>query len=183
MVPDARVSSSPSFLRALPAKLESTRTRAESLGGTSTTHSPAAAKLPARCRPRPPALSTAQLRSGNRFAQRLSDLRPARFCGKLARSTNSPTSSTAATATPTLCGDRPRSRPSHERRHLRFSRILATTIGVREGHSDFERCSHTSFESLRTPRSPAGHKPRISQPILRATGSSRATPVTGALEA
>jgi hypothetical protein len=37
-----------SFLRALPAKLESTRTRAESLGGTSTTGSPAAASLTAR---------------------------------------------------------------------------------------------------------------------------------------
>jgi hypothetical protein len=44
--------SRPSFLRALPAKLESTRTRAESLGGTSTTDSPAAANLPARCLPR-----------------------------------------------------------------------------------------------------------------------------------
>ena len=37
--------------------------------------------------------------------------------------------------------------------------------------------AHTSFESLRTPRSPAGRKPRTSQPILRATGSSRAIPV------
>ena len=63
----ARASSS-SFLRALP--VESTRTRAESLGGTSTTDSPAAANLPARCRPRPPAFSTAQRRLGNRFAQR-----------------------------------------------------------------------------------------------------------------
>jgi hypothetical protein len=44
--------SSPSFLRALP--LESTRTRAESLGGTSTTDSPAADNLPARCLPRGP---------------------------------------------------------------------------------------------------------------------------------
>jgi hypothetical protein len=44
--------SSPSFLRALPAKLESTRTRAESLGGTSTTDSPAADNLTARCLPR-----------------------------------------------------------------------------------------------------------------------------------
>jgi hypothetical protein len=49
--------SSLSFLRALP--VESTRTLAESLGGTSTTHSPAAASLTARCRPRPPAFSTA----------------------------------------------------------------------------------------------------------------------------
>jgi hypothetical protein len=53
-------------LRVLP--IESTRTRAESLGGTSTTDSPAAANLPAMCRPRPPAFSTAQRRSGNRFA-------------------------------------------------------------------------------------------------------------------
>jgi hypothetical protein len=51
--------SRPSFLRALPAKLESTRTRAESFGGTSTTDSPEPANLPARCRPRPPAFSTA----------------------------------------------------------------------------------------------------------------------------
>src|SRR5215203_1484008 len=52
----------------------------------------------------------------------------------------------------------------HERTHLRFGRILATTIGVRRGHSDFGRCSHTSFESLRAPRAPAGRKPRTSQP-------------------
>ena len=51
--------STPSFLRALPAKLESTRTRAESFGGTSTTDSPAAANFPARCRPMPRAFSTA----------------------------------------------------------------------------------------------------------------------------
>ena len=76
--------SSPSFLRALPAKLESTRTRAESLGGTSTTDSPAAANLPARYRPRPPEFSSAQRRSGNRFAQRSRALKPARFCGKRA---------------------------------------------------------------------------------------------------
>jgi hypothetical protein len=58
--------SSLSFLRALP--VESTRTRAESLGGTSTTDSPAAANLWARCLPRPPAFSTAQRRSPNRLA-------------------------------------------------------------------------------------------------------------------
>jgi hypothetical protein len=44
--------------------------RAARLGGTSTTDSPAAANLPARCRPRPPAFSTAQRRSPKRFAQR-----------------------------------------------------------------------------------------------------------------
>jgi hypothetical protein len=38
---------------------ESTRTLAESLGGTSTTDSPEPASLPARCRPRPPAFSSA----------------------------------------------------------------------------------------------------------------------------
>jgi len=42
--------STPSFLRALP--VESTRTLAESLGGTFTTDSPEAASLPARCLPR-----------------------------------------------------------------------------------------------------------------------------------
>jgi hypothetical protein len=42
--------SRPSFLRELP--VDSTRTFAESLGGTSTTDSPAAANLPARYRPR-----------------------------------------------------------------------------------------------------------------------------------
>ena len=51
--------SSPSFFLALPAKLESTLTFAESLGGTSTTHSPAATNLPARCLPRPRAFSVA----------------------------------------------------------------------------------------------------------------------------
>jgi hypothetical protein len=45
----ARASRS-SFLRELP--VESTRTRAESFGGTSTTNSPEAANLPARCLPR-----------------------------------------------------------------------------------------------------------------------------------
>jgi hypothetical protein len=51
--------SSPSFFLALPAKLESTLTLAESLGGTSTTHSPAATSLPAKCLPRPRAFSIA----------------------------------------------------------------------------------------------------------------------------
>jgi hypothetical protein len=58
--------SSLSFLRALP--LESTRTRVESLGGTSTTDSPEAANLWAKYLPKPPAFSTVQRRSGNRFA-------------------------------------------------------------------------------------------------------------------
>ena len=140
--------SSPSFLRALP--LESSRTLAESLGGTSTTDSPAAANLPARCRPRPPAFSTAQRRSGNRFAQRSRALKPARFCRKLARSRSSPlASSTAATATDALWGSTP----------IKTFMSARTSVSVeplplaRVGHSDFGPCSHTSFESLRTPRS------------------------------
>ena len=39
-------------LASVASEAESTRTRAESLGGTSTTDSPAAANLPARCLPR-----------------------------------------------------------------------------------------------------------------------------------
>ena len=97
--------SSPSFFLALP--LESTLTFAESLGGTSTTASPVAANLPARCLPRPRAFSIAQRRSGNRFAQRSRSLRPARSCAKVADSTNSPTSSTTATATDALWGSTP----------------------------------------------------------------------------
>jgi transposase InsO family protein len=61
--------SSPSFLRALPAKLESTLTRAENLGGTSTTDSSVTANLTARCRPRPPAFSTAQRRRHPSFVR------------------------------------------------------------------------------------------------------------------
>jgi hypothetical protein len=98
--------SSPSFLRALP--VESTRTRAESLGGTSTTDSPAAANLWAKCLPRPPAFSTAQRRSGNRFAQRSRALKPPRLCGKLAHSTSSPTTpSTTARTMDALWGSTP----------------------------------------------------------------------------
>jgi hypothetical protein len=68
-------------------------------------------------------------------------------------------SSRAATANATLCGDRPRSQDRHERAYLRFGRTFA--IVSREGHSDyFGPCYHTSFESLRTPRAPAGGKPR-----------------------
>src|SRR5215218_1895284 len=137
--------STPSFLRALP--LESTLTLAESLGGTSTTDSPAAANLPARCRPRPPAFSTAQRRSANLLAQRSRDLRPARFCGKLARSRNSPVaSSTAATATEPLWGSTP------------IKTFMSAHTSVSVGPSPSSRakdiptsglCSHTSFESLR----------------------------------
>jgi hypothetical protein len=61
--------------------------------------------------------------------------------------------------------------------------VVPLLLLAREGHSDFGPCSHTSFESLRTPRSPAGRKPRTSQPIIWATGNSRAIPKTGALKA
>src|SRR5215216_104965 len=68
----------------------------------------------------------------------------------------------------------------HARTHLRFRSYLSAIIGVREGHADFGPCSHTSFESLRPPRSPAGRKPRTSQPPLHiwAAGTSRAIPKT-----
>src|SRR5215213_10111920 len=125
--------SSPSFLRAFP--VDSTRTLAESLGGTSTTDSPAAVNLPARHRPRPPAFSSAQRRSGNRLAQRSRALKPVRFCGKLARSRSSPlASSIAATATDALWGSTPIS--TFMRAYLRFGRT-SVTIVARVGHSDF----------------------------------------------
>src|SRR5215204_4356743 len=124
--------SSPSFLRALP--VESTRTRAESLGGTSTTDSPAAVSLAARCRPSSPEFSMAQLRSGNRFAQRSRYLKPVRSCGELARSRSSP----LASATDALWGSTPMS--TFMRAHLRFGRTSA--IDAREGHSDFVPCTY-----------------------------------------
>jgi hypothetical protein len=128
--------SSPSFLRALP--LESSRTLAESLGGTSTTDSPAAANLCARCLPRPPAFSTAQRRSGNLLAQRLRALKPVRSCGKLARSRSSPpASSTAATATDALWG----STPIKTFMSARTSVSAESLPLAREGHSDFGPCS------------------------------------------
>jgi hypothetical protein len=95
--------STPSFLRALPAKLESTRTRAEteSLGGTSTTHSPEAASLSARSLPRARRQSP-PLRAALGEPSRPSFEGPqafSRFCRKLARSRSSlVASSIAATA-------------------------------------------------------------------------------------
>ncbi len=69
-----------------------------------------------------------------------------RFCGKLARSRSSPVaSSTAATANEALWGSTPIKTCMSA--HLRFGGTFA--IVSREGHSDFGRCSQTSFESLR----------------------------------
>jgi hypothetical protein len=74
---------------------------------------------------------------------------PARSCGKEARLSSSPVaSSTAATANDTLWGSTPIR--TFMGAHLRFAPTSA--CGVREGHSDFGLCSHTSFESLRLPR-------------------------------
>ena len=56
-------------------------------------------------------------------------------------------SSSAATAIDALWGSTPIS--TFMGAHLRFDRTSA--CGVRGGHSDFGFCSHTSFESLRTP--------------------------------
>jgi hypothetical protein len=86
-------------------------------------------------------------------------------------------SSSAATANDALWGSTPMST------FMRTSVSVGPLPSSRGGHSDFGRCSHTSFESLRTPRAPEGRKPRTSQPVLRAAGSSRAIPKTGALEA
>jgi len=67
--------------------------------------------------------------------------------------------------------------------HLRFGQTSA--CGFCEGHSDFGLCSHTSFESLRSPRVPAGRKPRTSQPnSLMGDRKFASDPcVTGTLEA
>jgi hypothetical protein len=168
--------SSPSFLRALPAKLESTRTRAESLGGTSTTDSPAAANLPTRCLPRghrrSPSPNDARGTASPSVlegSQAGAALREGRTLDELATSFVD-----HGDGDRRLVGIDP-DQDLHERTHLRFGRTSA--CGVREGHSDFGLCFHTSFESLRPPRAPAGRKPRTSQPVLRATGSSRAIPV------
>jgi hypothetical protein len=143
--------SSPSFFLALPAKLERTRTLAESLGGTSTTDSPAATNLPARCLPRPRAFSMAQRRLGHLLAQRSRDLRPARSCGNAAHSSSSPlASSIAATANDVLWGSTP----------IRTSMSARTSVSVGPlplaCAKDIPTTScgaHTSFEPLRPPRS------------------------------
>jgi hypothetical protein len=63
-----------------------------------------------------------------------------------------------------LVGIDPDEHSPHARTHLRSGQISA--IGLwREGHSDFEPFSHTSFESLCTPRTPVGRRPRTSQPF------------------
>jgi hypothetical protein len=99
-----------------------------------------------------------------------------RFCGKLAHSMSSPTSPTAARATDALWESTPINTFMRARTSVPVGSL--PLIGVREGHSDFGPCSHTSFESLRTPRSPAGRKPRASQPFLGATGRRwRAIPI------
>ena len=71
----------------------------------------------------------------------------------------------------------------HARMHLRFGR--ASAIGAREGHSGFGPCSHTSFESLRTPRSLRRDASREHKPTHLTGGRKLASDpcVTGALEA
>src|SRR3954465_11007982 len=103
--------SSPSFFLALP--LESTRTLAESFGGTSTTDSPEPANLTARCRPRPPAFFTAQRCSGNLLAQRLRDLRPSLGpAGRRHARAARPWLRLPPLRLTTPCGDRPLLAPS-----------------------------------------------------------------------
>jgi hypothetical protein len=114
--------------------------------------------------PRPPAFSTAQRRSGNRLAQRSSDLKPERSCGKLARSRRSlVASSTAATATDALWGSTPISTFSCARTSVSVGPSPPST---RAKDIPSSCRAHTSFESLRTPFSTAGRKPRTSQPTL-----------------
>ena len=67
------------------------------------------------------------------------------------------------------------------RAYLRFGRTSA--IVAREGHSDFGWCSHTSFESLRTPGTGGTQAENKPTHLSWATGSSRAIPKTGTLEA
>jgi hypothetical protein len=101
----AKVASSSSFLRPWP--MESTLTRAESLGGTSTTSSPPEASLWARVLPRPLAPSMAHRRLGKRAAHRSKARKPLRSAGNSVRSSSSPSSSSAATALVALCGSTP----------------------------------------------------------------------------
>jgi hypothetical protein len=102
-------------------------------------------------------------RSRKRFAQRSSDLRPARSCGKAARSRSSPVaSSIAATANDALWGSTP-IKTSIMRAYLRFGRTCVPSACT-EDIPTSSPCSHTSFEPLRVPFSTAGREPRTSQP-------------------
>jgi hypothetical protein len=77
-------------------------------------------------------------------------LKPARFCGKLAHSMSSPTSSTAARAMDALWGSTPIN--TFVRTHLRSGRIsLPLAFGGKDTPTLWAVLSHTSFESLRTP--------------------------------
>ena len=155
--------SSPSFLRALPRR-EHPHPRRKL--GRHVHHRLARGSQPPR---QVPTQTTGVLhrlgrRSGKRFAQRSRDLKPARSCGKEARSSSSPVaSSTAATATEPLWGSTPMR--TFMGAYLRFGRISAPSACAKDIPTSV-LCSHTSFESLRPPRAPAGRKPRTSQPTL-----------------
>jgi hypothetical protein len=88
--------------------------------------------------------------------------------------------STAATANDALLGSTPMS--TFMRAYLRFGRSSHPSTRAKDIATTSWR-AHTSFERLRTPGTGGGGKPRTSQPTLRATGSSRAIPETGTLEA
>ena len=162
----AKVASSSSFLRPFPT--ESTLTRAESLGGTSTTSSPEEASLWARVLPRPLAPSTAHRRSGKRLAQCSNTRKPFRSAENSARSSSSPCSSMTATALVALCGSTPIK--TFVSMDLPPSRLLATT--PRGGHTDFglepSRAlrERTSVEPLRH----GGHRPGAG--LIRASPTS-----------
>jgi hypothetical protein len=141
----------------------------KALGGTSTTDSPAADNLWARCRPRPPAFSpppndarkTVSLRAfeGSQAGAVLQE-------GSTLNELAGDFVHRCTTATEALWGSTPIRAPScshapPSRSDLRLACVKDTpTLG----------CAHTSFESLRTPFSTAGRKQRTSQPILWVTG-------------
>jgi hypothetical protein len=172
-----KVASRRSFLRALPT--ESTLTFAESLGGTSTTSSPAPTSFCATGRPMPAAPSTAQRRSGNRFDQCSSACRPLRSAGKAMWLMISPFSSMAATAFALLWGSTPMSTfilPNLLRVWGHYHRGVRRTIRLRVPVWPTPLLGHPAR------RASAGHRPIASQPCTRAAGASRAIP-TDALEA
>jgi hypothetical protein len=160
------VASRRSFLRALP--VESTRTREESLGGTSTTLSPAARSFCAKGRPMPPAPSTAERRSGKRFAHRSRARSPFRVAGKVSCPTNSPCSSITATTFVALWGSTPMSTST-----LVASLVFGPSPSWRTEDNPTWGKIHASVESPRSPD--AGGSQAYNKPTLHKSGKDFAS--------